>query len=107
MKNMTKQVDYKAVGLRIKTLRLKNNIYQTELAKNIGVSQTHMSNIESGRAGLTLENLVKMTNIFHCSIDDIVFGNTTAQKNISATSLENYTMQDIIQALQMLKSIKG
>ncbi len=107
MKNMTKQVDYKAVGLRIKTLRLKNNIYQTELAKNIGVSQTHMSNIESGRAGITLENLVKMTNIFHCSIDEIVFGNTTAQKNISATSLENYTMQDIIQALQMLKSIKG
>ncbi len=104
---MTKQVDYKAVGLRIKTLRLKNNIYQTELAKNIGVSQTHMSNIESGRAGITLENLVKMTNIFHCSIDEIVFGNTTAQKNISATSLENYTMQDIIQALQMLKSIKG
>ena len=37
---MAKQVDYKAVGLRIKTLRLKNNIYQTELAKNIGVSQT-------------------------------------------------------------------
>ena len=62
---MAKQVDYKAVGLRIKTLRLKNNIYQTELAKNIGVSQTHMSNIESGRAGLTLENLVKMTNIFN------------------------------------------
>lgn len=103
---MTKQVDYKAVGLRIKTLRLKNNIYQTELAKSIGVSQTHMSNIESGRAGLTLENLVKMTNIFHCGIDDIVFGDTHAPKAGSSASLENYTMQDIIQALQMLKSIK-
>lgn len=77
---MAKQVDYKAVGLRIKTLRLKNNIYQTELAKNIGVSQTHMSNIESGRAGLTLENLVKMTNIFNCGIDDIVFGEEKAKK---------------------------
>lgn len=78
---MAKQVDYKAVGLRIKTLRLKNNIYQTELAKNIGVSQTHMSNIESGRAGLTLENLVKMTNIFNCGIDDIVFGEEKAKRN--------------------------
>lgn len=77
---MAKQVDYKAVGLRIKTLRLKNNIYQTELAKNIGVSQTHMSNIESGRAGLTLENLVKMTNIFNCGIDEIVFGEEKAKK---------------------------
>ena len=77
---MAKQVDYKAVGLRIKTLRLKNNIYQTELAKSIGVSQTHMSNIESGRTGLTLENLVKMTNIFNCGIDDIVFGEEKAKK---------------------------
>lgn len=56
---MAKELNYKEIGLRIKTLRLKNNIYQTELAKEIGVSQTHMSNIESGRAGLTLENLVK------------------------------------------------
>mgnify|MGYP000432363661 CR=1 FL=1 len=103
---MAKQVDYKAVGLRIKTLRLKNNIYQTELAKNIGVSQTHMSNIESGRAGLTLENLVKMTNIFNCGIDDIVFGEKS-QKETQTTSLENFTMQDIVQALQMLKTIKG
>ena len=82
---MAKQVDYKAVGLRIKTLRLKNNIYQTELAKNIGVSQTHMSNIESGRAGLTLENLVKMTNIFNCGIDDIVFGEEKAKKETKTT----------------------
>ena len=104
---MAKQVDYKAVGLRIKTLRLKNNIYQTELAKNIGVSQTHMSNIESGRAGLTLENLVKMTNIFNCGIDDIVFGEEKAKKETQTTSLENFTMQDIVQALQMLKTIKG
>lgn len=79
---MAKQVDYKAVGLRIKTLRLKNNIYQTELAKSIGVSQTHMSNIESGRAGLTLENLVKMTNIFNCGIDEIVFGEEKARKKL-------------------------
>ena len=71
---MAKELNYKEIGLRIKTLRLKNNIYQTVLAKEIGVSQTHMSNIESGRAGLTLENLVKMAKIFNCGIDEIVFG---------------------------------
>lgn len=103
---MAKQVDYKAVGLRIKTLRLKNNIYQTELAKNIGVSQTHMSNIESGRATLTLENLVKMTNIFNCGIDDIVFGEEKAKEKPKQHLWRNFTMQDIVQALQMLKTIR-
>ena len=104
---MAKQVDYKAVGLRIKTLRLKNNIYQTELAKNIGVSQTHMSNIESGRAGLTLENLVKMSLIFNCGIDEIVFGEEEAKQEQGVDVLKNCTMQDIIQAMQMLKSLKS
>lgn len=48
-----------------------------------------------------------MTNIFNCGIDDIVFGEEKAKKETQTTSLENFTMQDIVQALQMLKTIKG
>ena len=104
---MAKELNYKEIGLRIKTLRLKNNIYQTDLAKEIGVSQTHMSNIESGRAGLTLENLVKMAKIFNCGIDEIVFGEEEKKQEQSVDVLKNCTMQDIIQAMQMLKSLKA
>lgn len=104
---MTKELNYKEIGLRIKTLRLKNNIYQTELAKSIGVSQTHMSNIESGRAGLTLENLVKMSHIFGCGIDEIVFEAAPTKPEPAIDSLKNCTMQDVLQALQMLKTLKS
>ena len=104
---MAKELNYKEIGMRIKTMRLKNNIYQTVLAKEIGVSQTHMSNIESGRAGLTLENLVKMVRIFDCSIDELVFGATEAKQEQGVEVLNSCTMQDIIQAMQMLKSLKG
>ena len=45
--------------------------------------------------------------IFNCGIDDIVFGEEKAKKETQTTSLENFTMQDIVQALQMLKTIKG
>ena len=99
---MAKELNYKEIGLR-----LKNNIYQTVLAKEIGVSQTHMSNIESGRAGLTLENLVKMAKIFNCGIDEIVFGEEEKKQEQSVDVLKNCTMQDIIQAMQMLKSLKS
>lgn len=104
---MAKELNYKEIGMRIKTMRLKNNIYQTVLAKEIGVSQTHMSNIESGRAGLTLENLVKMVRIFDCSIDELVFGATEVKQEQGVEVLKSCTMQDIIQAMQMLKSLKG
>ena len=104
---MAKELNYKEIGMRIKTMRLKNNIYQTVLAKEIGISQTHMSNIESGRAGLTLENLVKMVIIFNCSIDEIVFGKEEVKQEQGMDVLKNCTMQDIIQAMQMLKSLKS
>ena len=104
---MAKELNYKEIGMRIKTMRLKNNIYQTVLAKEIGISQTHMSNIESGRAGLTLENLVKMVIIFNCSIDEIVFGKEEVKQEQGKDVLKNCTMQDIVQAMQMLKSLKN
>ena len=104
---MAKELNYKEIGMRIKTMRLKNNIYQTVLAKEIGISQTHMSNIESGRAGLTLENLVKMVLIFNCSIDEIVFGKEEVKQEQGMDVLKNCTMQDIVQAMQMLKSLKN
>ena len=49
---------------------MKNNIYQTELAKSIGVSQTHMSNIESGRVQVNLRLMAKMADVFECLLDD-------------------------------------
>ena len=104
---MAKELNYKEIGMRIKTMRLKNNIYQTVLAKEIGISQTHMSNIESGRAGLTLENLVKMVIIFNCSIDEIVFGKEEVKQEQGMDVLKNCTMQDIVQAMQILKSLKN
>ena len=104
---MAKELNYKEIGMRIKTMRLKNNIYQTVLAEEIGISQTHMSNIESGRAGLTLENLVKMVIIFNCSIDEIVFGKEEVKQEQGMDVLKNCTMQDIVQAMQMLKSLKN
>ena len=104
---MAKELNYKEIGMRIKTMRLKNNIYQTVLAKEIGISQTHMSNIESGRAGLTLENLVKMVIIFNCSIDEIVFGKEEVKQEQGMDVLKNCTMQDIVQAMQMLKALKN
>ena len=53
--------DYnKLIGTRVKMLRITKGVSQTELAKQIGVTQTHLSNIENGRAGLTIPNLIKL-----------------------------------------------
>ena len=65
-------LDYKKVGCEIKVRRISNGITQTEFAKFLGISQTHLSNVESGRVMLSLKLLLKIKQRFVCTLDEIV-----------------------------------
>lgn len=65
MMNMTEEYN-RLIGKRVKMQRISAKVSQTELAKELGVTQTHLSNIENGRAGLTIPNLIKLHQILEC-----------------------------------------
>ena len=44
-------IDNKKIGANIRLARVKKMMSQSELAKLLGVTQTHMSNLERGRCG--------------------------------------------------------
>lgn len=50
------ELDYRAIGKRIKIERIKADLTQEKLAEMVGKSPTHMSNVETGttRVSLTL-----------------------------------------------------
>ncbi len=48
------------VGQRIRALRMQRGLGQSQAAKMIGISQSHLSNIEGGRSHVTLEILTKI-----------------------------------------------
>lgn len=60
----------KKVGERIKMIRLGKNISQAVAAEGIGVSQSLLSNIESGRCNVTLDNLIKLHETLDCPMRD-------------------------------------
>ena len=91
----------KVIGTRIKMLRFAKHMQQTELAKRMGISQTHMSNIESGRHNVTVENLYKRHEILECSMSSFfvdIDGKEEPKENNNVFSLEELT-----QALILLK----
>ena len=45
-------LDRKKIGMNIKVRRMQKLISQTAMAEKLGISQTHMSNVEVGRAML-------------------------------------------------------
>ena len=70
-------LDFKAIGLKIKERRQAQGITQEFIANQLDVNPSHISNIECGRANPSLTVLVKIANILQCSVDYFISGEYT------------------------------
>ena len=64
---------------RIKSLRKKKGITQTELGEILGVGQKSISMIEKGMCNPTMPQLVMLSNYFNVSTDYIIKGEESAK----------------------------
>lgn len=92
----------KEVGTRIKLLRIKRKMKQKDVAKAIGVSQAHLSNIESGHNVLTLHLLLKLHDVLGCSCREFFEDVNDSHESIE----DNFNTQDLIGALNLLINAK-
>ena len=89
------------VGKRIKMMRLAKGLRQKYLAERLGISQANMSNIESGRCGVTIDHLIILREIFACSMNDFF---VDMEKSAYESSKRGYTVEDL---LNIVAKIKG
>lgn len=95
--------DYKKnMGLRIKEKRKSLKLTQEEIAEMLDISVKHFSEVERGLTGLSIENLIKLSNILGVSIDYIVKGEADKDKwNCTLSALQRVPKdkEDIIKDL--------
>ncbi len=58
--------------MKIKELRIRNNLSQTELAQIIDVSQKSVSDYEKGKTQPDFETLIKLADYFHTTVDNLL-----------------------------------
>ena len=58
---MSVEPNFVKIGQNIKIMRIRKGVTQSELAKKLGISQTHMSNLEHGRVSVNLKVLLGLT----------------------------------------------
>jgi len=56
----------------IKKKRLAAGFRQVDICKKIGASQSGYSAIESGKRIPTLKKLIKLAQIYNCTVDDLL-----------------------------------
>ena len=100
------------IGANIRFLRSACQISQMELARRIGVSQTHLSNVERNHAGVNLRLLLSLANAFGCPLETFLdagaarnWGKEQAEKTASEQEeiTETYTVEEVRQLLQLVR----
>ncbi|CAK7027453.1 helix-turn-helix domain-containing protein [uncultured Phascolarctobacterium sp.] len=91
------------IGTKIKLLRTLHKVNQQQLAKQLGISQTHMSNIESGRVSVNLRLLMRIANMFGCRLDNIISGDFSIDDDPAVTEVESYSAEEVRLLLKMLQ----
>ena len=74
------ELDYKAIGKRIKIARIKADLTQERLAEMIEISPTHMSNIETGTNRVSLTAIVSLANALSVTVDDLLCDSVVKSK---------------------------
>ena len=100
---MYDETKLKGVGARIRNLRAEQELTQFELAEKIGVSQTHLSNIECGRVQISLKLLLRIANVlerldYFLGLPFLPFADAAPQGS--------YTVEELGTLLQMLQLLK-
>ena len=108
--------DKNFIGKTIQTIRKRANIKQSELAEKVGISEKHLSKIETGKNLPSLDNFLKMAEVLHFSLEDFgiksqVHNNEYKQTLLkiaySASDYEAKSYCDIIDTLdKIIKSKK-
>ena len=79
---MEKEIDYKALGSRIRAARKKQGITQEKLGEICSLSTAHIGHIERGTRIPSLETLYRISTELKISTDYLFFDSTNDYENL-------------------------
>ena len=79
---MEQELDYIAIGDRIRKYRELSRMTQEQLSESCSLSTGYIGHLERGTRSPSLEPLVKISQILRVSLDDLVFGKTEINNNM-------------------------
>ena len=102
--------NFKLLGRRVKFMRMDKGISQTKMAEMLGLSQTNLSNMESGRTTITTQNLFKMQEILKCRMADFFVDfdskfEEASESKEEQTGKQTLDLEDAVKILKLLSAV--
>ena len=102
--------DLAEVGSRIKKARKSKGISQVTLADKLGISVSHMSNIENGKINVGLDIFIDITDALDISADWLLNGTTDSSALIPEQAVQLFadcTESEIQALLNVAREVKN
>ena len=107
---MNLEIDYKAIGARIKAARVRKKITQGAISKLAGLSTPHISNIETGNTKLGLPTIIHLANVLDVSVDELLCDNIQRSEAVYgselASLLKDFSVDQLHIMAELVKVIK-
>lgn len=94
----------KGLGERLHKQRTLLNLAQKEVANIVGVSPSIISNYENGERTPSVEILMALANLYHCSTDYLLGFDKTANTSLDVSMLNPEQLQVLQSFLLTLKN---
>ncbi len=92
------------VADRIRYLRDKTGMTQTDLAKKLGISRSAVNSWEMSLSSPSIANLIEMSQIFHVNVDYIL--SISDKITVDITNLSQEERESIIRLVNCLENRK-
>lgn len=104
-------MNYYEIGQRIRKFRKAYNLSQEQLAEKVGISTTHMSQIETGNTKLSLSVFADIASALSVQTDELLYDipqfNKTVIKQELTEIVDSCSQQDMCILLDVLKTLKS
>ncbi len=95
-------IDYKAIGARIKAARCRKGVTQGAIARITGLSTPHISNIETGNTKLGLPTIIHLANVLEVSVDELLCDNIHHSEKIFYNELSDLLQDCTVDELHII-----
>jgi len=82
------EINYLAIGQRIRKFRLERKYTQEKLAEMAGLTPAHFSHVETGNTKVSLPSLLQIAVSLDVTLDDLVCDNLTHTKHVSMKEMD-------------------
>ncbi len=86
----------------LRLMRVFHDLSQKELAEKLGISKSHLSEIEAGKKTPTLELLNRYSKVFDIPVSSILFFSENLNNNTRTEKLKTFVSSKIIAILNFI-----